>query len=86
MTNTGITPTTNVVVYDTVPEHTTYKAGSIAGAGADDSANPDLVWNIGQMPVDGVEVCNVHLDCRHGHCPTAPRSATRRRSSPTSRS
>ncbi len=53
--NTGITPTTNVVVYDTVPEHTTYKADSITGAGADDSGNPDLVWNVGQMPIDGVE-------------------------------
>lgn len=52
VTNTGITPTTNVVVYDTVPDHTTYKSGSIAGVGADDSADPDLQWNVGTMQTD----------------------------------
>jgi uncharacterized repeat protein (TIGR01451 family) len=54
--NTGLTPTTNVVVYDTVPEYTTYKGDSITGTGANDSGDPDLIWNVGQMPVDGVEV------------------------------
>jgi uncharacterized repeat protein (TIGR01451 family) len=54
--NTGLVQTTNVVVYDTVPQYTTYVTDSITGTGADDSGNPDLVWNVGSMPVNGQEV------------------------------
>jgi uncharacterized repeat protein (TIGR01451 family) len=56
VTNTGITPTTNVVVQDTVPTHTTYVTDSITGQGADDSGNPDLVWNVGTMQIDESQV------------------------------
>jgi len=56
VTNTGITPTTNVVVEDPVPAETTYVAGSITGRGADASGAPDLVWNVGTMAIDEVVV------------------------------
>ncbi len=56
VTNTGITPTTHVVVEDTVPTGTTYVAGSMTGPGANESASPNLVWNIGTMDVDEVVV------------------------------
>jgi uncharacterized repeat protein (TIGR01451 family) len=52
VTNTGLVQTTEVVVTDTVPEFTTYVPGSIEGRGADDSGDPDLVWNVGVMEVD----------------------------------
>ncbi|MDY0340386.1 MAG: hypothetical protein RBS17_04150, partial [Coriobacteriia bacterium] len=56
VTNTGITPTTNVIVEDPVPAETTYVAGSITGPGADASGAPDLVWNVGTMAIDEVVV------------------------------
>jgi uncharacterized repeat protein (TIGR01451 family) len=56
VTNTGITPTTNVMVYDTVPQYTTYVADSITGQGADDSGDPDLEWNVGTMQIDETQV------------------------------
>ena len=56
VTNTGITPTTNVMVYDTVPQYTTYVADSITGRGADDSGNPDLQWRVGTMQIDETQV------------------------------
>ncbi len=56
VTNTGITPTTNVMVYDTVPQYTTYVADSITGQGADDSGNPDLQWSVGTMEIDETQV------------------------------
>ncbi|MBN2404509.1 MAG: DUF11 domain-containing protein [Coriobacteriia bacterium] len=59
VTNTGITPTTNVVVVvveDTVPAETTYVSGSITGVGASDGGAPDLVWNVGTMAIDEVVV------------------------------
>ncbi len=52
VTNTGLTPTTQVIVYDEVPPETTYVSGSITGRGADDSNAPDLVWQVGTMDVD----------------------------------
>ncbi len=56
VTNTGITPTTNVIVEDTVPAETTYVSGSITGIGASDGGAPDLVWNVGTMAIDEVVV------------------------------
>jgi len=56
VTNTGIMPTTNVVIEDSVPAETTYVAGSITGRGADASGAPDLVWNVGTMAIDEVVV------------------------------
>lgn len=56
VTNTGLTPTTHVVIEDTVPAETTYVRGSMTGRGADASNAPDLVWNIGTMAVDEVVV------------------------------
>nr|MDA3936428.1 hypothetical protein [Actinomycetota bacterium] len=56
VTNTGLTPTTHVVIEDAVPSSTLYKASSITGTGADASAAPDLIWNIGTMDVDEVTV------------------------------
>jgi len=53
VTNTGLVPTTHTVVRDTVPSQTTYVTGSIAGPGADASRAPDLVWNVGDIPVGG---------------------------------
>jgi uncharacterized repeat protein (TIGR01451 family)/fimbrial isopeptide formation D2 family protein len=49
--NTGHIPTTNVVVYDDVPTHTTYVPGSITGPGADDSNPSRLRWNVGSIAV-----------------------------------
>jgi uncharacterized repeat protein (TIGR01451 family)/fimbrial isopeptide formation D2 family protein len=51
ITNTGLVPTTHVVVNDTVPAETTYVPGSITGRGADASAAPSLTWLLGTMPV-----------------------------------
>lgn len=51
VTNTGLVPTTNVVVRDTVPSQTRYVSGSIRGRGADDSDAPDLEWQVGTMQV-----------------------------------
>lgn len=51
VTNTGLTPTTHVVVNDTVPAGTTYVPGSITGLGADASAVPVVKWDIGSMAV-----------------------------------
>lgn len=51
--NVGLSQTTNVVISDSVPANTTYVAGSITGTGANDSAAPNLTWNIGVLPVDG---------------------------------
>lgn len=56
VTNTGLTPTTNVVIEDAVPVETTYIPGSITGRGADASNAPDLVWNVGSMAIDEVVV------------------------------
>ncbi|MDP2401765.1 MAG: DUF11 domain-containing protein, partial [Actinomycetota bacterium] len=52
VTNTGLVPTTHVVVTDEVPSQTTYVDGSITGRGADDSDASRLVWNVGTMQVD----------------------------------
>ena len=49
--NTGLTPTTNVVVTDDVPPETRYVSGSIRGRGADDSRTPHLRWRIGTLAV-----------------------------------
>ncbi len=49
--NTGDMNATGVVVTDIVPTDTTYVPGSITGAGADDSAAPNLSWNIGNLAV-----------------------------------
>jgi len=55
VTNTGLTPTTQVVVRDTVPDETSYVTKSITGRGANDADAPDLVWNVGTMAI-GEEV------------------------------
>ena len=49
--NTGDMNATGVVVMDIVPADTTYVPGSITGLGADDSAAPNLSWNIGNLAV-----------------------------------
>ena len=49
--NTGDMNASGVVVTDIVPADTTYVPGSIAGLGADDSAAPNLSWNIGNLAV-----------------------------------
>ncbi|MDH3273605.1 MAG: DUF4347 domain-containing protein, partial [Gammaproteobacteria bacterium] len=49
--NTGDMNASGVVVTDTVPADTAYVPGSIAGLGADDSAAPNLTWNIGNLAV-----------------------------------
>ncbi|MEK7799520.1 MAG: hypothetical protein AAB297_06800, partial [Acidobacteriota bacterium] len=49
ITNGGFGDATSVVVGGPVPASTTYVAGSITGAGADDSGNPNLVWNVGTV-------------------------------------
>jgi uncharacterized repeat protein (TIGR01451 family) len=51
VTNTGAFPATGTVVFDTVPAHTTYVAGSITGRGADDSNAPNLRWEVGTLAV-----------------------------------
>lgn len=51
VTNTGLTPTTHVVVRDTVPGETAYVTGSITGPGANDTDAPALVWDIDSMDV-----------------------------------
>ena len=51
--NTGLIPTTYVVVTDKLPTGVTYVPGSITGRGADDSNDRKLVWNVGTIPVDG---------------------------------
>jgi len=56
VTNTGITPTTQVVVEDMVPAETSYVPGSITGKGATDAGAPNLVWTIGTMEIDEVQV------------------------------
>ena len=53
VTNTGLIPTTEVVVTDAVPSEVTYVPGSITGPGADDSDPRFLVWNVGVLPVGG---------------------------------
>jgi LPXTG-site transpeptidase (sortase) family protein len=54
--NTGLVQTTQVVVTDALPEGISYVPGSITGKGANDDDPRVLVWNIGIMPVGGVEV------------------------------
>jgi len=54
--NTGITPTTNVIVRDTVPAETSYVPGSINGKGATEAGAPALAWSIGTMAIDEVQV------------------------------
>ena len=49
--NTGLSPTTNVVVTDDVPSQTRYVSGSIKGRGADDSRVPHLRWAVGTLAV-----------------------------------
>ena len=49
--NTGDMNASGVVVTDIVPADTTYVPGSITGLGADDSAAPNLSWNIGNLAV-----------------------------------
>ena len=53
VTNTGLIPTTHVVVTDPLPAGVTYVGGSIRGHGADDSDSRKLVWNLGTVPVGG---------------------------------
>lgn len=48
--NVSSITTTGVLVADRVPTSTTYIAGSIGGAGADDSLAPVLRWHIGDLP------------------------------------
>jgi LPXTG-site transpeptidase (sortase) family protein len=55
VTNTGLIPTMEVVVTDRVPSQTTYVTDSITGRGADDTSPTDLRWNLGVIPVGGVE-------------------------------
>lgn len=49
VTNTGLLPSTNVVVKDRVPAQTTFVSGSMTGRGGDASASPNLRWNVGTM-------------------------------------
>ena len=49
--NTGDMNASGVVVTDIIPADTTYVPGSITGLGADDSAAPNLSWNIGNLAV-----------------------------------
>ena|GEM_PF-3249897 len=66
VTNTGLTPTTRVVVTDTVPRTTIYVDGSIRGRGADDSGAPGLVWRIGTMQVDETQVLTLRTRVKKG--------------------
>jgi len=66
VTNVGMTPTTHVLVADTVPNTTTYVAGSIRGRGADDSAAPALRWNIGTMQVGEARVLKLRTRVKKG--------------------
>jgi uncharacterized repeat protein (TIGR01451 family)/fimbrial isopeptide formation D2 family protein len=51
VSNTGNETALGVTVRDTVPAHTTYVPGSIAGGdGRDDSGLPVLVWTINSLP------------------------------------
>ncbi|MFQ6099984.1 MAG: hypothetical protein ACE5OS_01955 [Anaerolineae bacterium] len=47
--NHGSADVLGVQIVDTVPVSTTCSAGSIWGAGANDSGVPDLVWNVGTV-------------------------------------
>jgi len=66
VTNTGLTPTTHVVVTDTVPNTTVYIDNSIRGQGADDSGAPNLRWDIGTMQVDEVQVLTLRTRVKKG--------------------
>jgi uncharacterized repeat protein (TIGR01451 family) len=44
--NRGSSDAVGVKILDTVPQNTNYSAGSIWGAGADDSRNPLMVWDL----------------------------------------
>lgn len=49
ISNLNSVPATGVVISDVVPSDTTYVQGSISGTGADATANPNLVWNVGTV-------------------------------------
>ncbi len=49
VSNSGDMDASGVVVTDAVPASTTYVAGSITGAGANDSAAPTLTWSVGPL-------------------------------------
>ena len=66
VTNTGLVATANVKVTDTVPNTTTYVAGSMTGTGANDSAAPALVWNVGQMGLGEVQVLRFRSRVKKG--------------------
>lgn len=50
--NTGYIETSEVVITDVIPENTAYVAGSIAGRGANDNNEPNLIWNVESLQVD----------------------------------
>jgi len=47
--NVGKVQVRQVVVTDTVPRHTAYVGGSVAGKGADDTRAPRLRWSLGTL-------------------------------------
>jgi uncharacterized repeat protein (TIGR01451 family) len=66
VTNKAIVPTTHTVVTDTAPSQTTYVPGSIIGTGADASGAPNLVWNVGTLPVGGQVVLTFRSTVKAG--------------------
>ncbi len=66
VTNIGLTSTTHVVVTDNVPSTTTYVKNSIRGRGANDSKQPRLRWDIGEMAVGEVQVLKFRSRVKKG--------------------
>jgi uncharacterized repeat protein (TIGR01451 family)/fimbrial isopeptide formation D2 family protein len=66
VTNIGLSPTTHVVISDTVPNTTTYVKRSIRGRGANDSKQPNLKWDIGTMAVGEKQVVTFRSTVKKG--------------------
>ncbi len=52
ISNLNSVSASGVVISDVIPAETTYVPGSISGTGADATANPNLVWNVGTVTIN----------------------------------